>query len=68
MHLTNCFFYDEWQDMGAIIPHCTYGQNALYECPCEGCNHFITAEDAREIVVSAVTKRDAYQNCDKKGR
>ena len=71
--LTNCFFYEEWQDMGATISHCTYGQNALYECPCEGCEHFINAEDAREIVANArmatrqedrlISKQAAVEHC-----
>ena len=71
--LTNCFFYEEWQDMGATISHCTYGQNALYECPCEGCEHFINAEDAREIVATArmatrqedrlISKQAAVEHC-----
>jgi len=45
----NCYFYTEYQDMGARIPCCTrYTQ--LGKCPCDNCDHFLDNVDVRKII------------------
>lgn len=49
MKRTDCFYYFEYQDMGAHIPCCNnhYG---IGKCPCENCNDYISKTDAIKIV------------------
>lgn len=55
---TDCFYYNEFQDMGAHIPACTYGHECrLDNFSCSGCSHYITKTQARELVDKAVRER-----------
>lgn len=45
-----CYWYHEYQDMGAKVPTCDYYKN-YGECPCEPeCKHFITKREVDGIV------------------
>ena len=48
----DCYFYDETQDMGAIIRVCTRGEIEWGYCPCEKCDHFLSKEEVDRIVRS----------------
>lgn len=52
---TDCFFYEEVQDMSAHIPTCRYHHKLGY-CPCEDCEKYIKKSDADEIIKRHVNK------------
>lgn len=45
-----CYWYAEWEDMGAKVPTCNYYKR-YGECPCNlECKHFITKREIDDIV------------------
>lgn len=45
-----CYWYAEWEDMGARVPTCNYYKR-YGECPCKPeCEHFITKSEVDDIV------------------
>lgn len=45
-----CYWYAEWEDMGARVPTCDYYKQ-YGKCPCElECEHFITKTEVDDIV------------------
>lgn len=53
---TDCYFYEEVQDMGAHIPTCGYHHKLGY-CPCEECKKYIHSGDVLKGVRDYVDKR-----------
>jgi hypothetical protein len=45
----DCYFYFEEHDMGARIPCCTRHEG-LGNCPCDGCEKYLTKADAARII------------------
>ena len=54
---TDCYFYEEIRDMGALIPTCTY-QDELGYCPCNKCKYYIRRSEADRIIINFVRNRN----------
>lgn len=54
-HKTDCYFYEEVQDMAAYIPTCNYYKQ-LGKCPCENCKKYISGSNVLKIVRKMVDK------------
>jgi hypothetical protein len=52
----DCYFYSEDHDMGATIRCCTYSKIVYGECPCKGCNYYLSKSDADKIVRKELSK------------
>ena len=52
---TDCYFYEEVQDMAAHIPTCNYHGELGY-CPCENCHKYISRREVFEMVKEKVDK------------
>ncbi len=53
---TDCYFYEDVQDMGAHIPTCNYHKQLGY-CPCENCKKYIKYSDVSKVVRKYVDKK-----------
>lgn len=45
----DCYWYGEWQDMGATVPQCSLAK--MGECPCKGCENFLDKDEAHGVVM-----------------
>lgn len=52
----DCYFYHEEHQMGATIPTCSYHNNGLGDCPCEGCKKYIARSEVCKMVKESVDK------------
>jgi len=50
----DCYFYNEDYDMGATIRFCTYSKIEFGLCPCKGCTHYLSKNDADKIIRKAL--------------
>lgn len=57
---TDCYFYYESQEMGALVPNCSYDTKYEYGfCPCsENCKHYISRKKVYELVKGLVRCKD----------
>lgn len=53
---TDCYFYEEVQDMAAHIPTCNYHGKLGY-CKCEDCPKYITRKEVFEMVKKKVDSK-----------
>lgn len=54
---TDCYFYEEVQDMAAHIPTCSYHGKLGY-CPCENCPKYIPSKEVFGMVKEKVDKEN----------
>jgi hypothetical protein len=49
---TDCYFYNEDRDMGAIISTCSYDPNNWIwgECKCFNCQNYLSKKEANKII------------------
>lgn len=52
----DCYFYHEEHQMGATIQTCSYHNNGLGDCPCEGCKKYIARSKVYKMAKEAVDK------------
>lgn len=55
----DCYFYYTEHQMGAIIPTCSYYNNGLGNCPCDGCKKYITKSDVYKLVKESIDIKDS---------
>lgn len=53
----DCHFYNEIQDMGAIIQTCSYGPVIWGKCECLNCKNYLSNIDAANIITEFLKKR-----------
>ena len=47
---TKCYWYNEYQDMNAIVPTCDYYEQ-YGSCPCsDECEHYISEQEVEKII------------------
>lgn len=56
---TDCFYFVEDKDMGAIIPWCTSKKTICEPHQCNGCQDFISKEEVRDVVSHILEERRA---------
>lgn len=54
---TDCYFYNEEIDMGAIVSTCYYENYPFGYCPCEGCNNFVDRSKTYGIMKEYVNSK-----------
>lgn len=48
IYKTDCYWYAEWQDMGATVSQC--GKTSMGTCPCNKCAIYISKDFVRKLV------------------
>lgn len=48
IYKTDCYWYSEWQDMGATVQQC--GKRSMGTCPCDECTMYISKDFVRKLV------------------
>ena len=56
---TDCYFYEEVQDMAAHIPTCNYHGKLGY-CKCEDCHKYISSKEVFRIVKEKVDNKNKH--------
>lgn len=56
-HKTDCYFYEEIQDMAAHIPTCNYHGQLGY-CKCKDCDKYISAKNVFQMVKEKVDNKN----------
>ena len=54
---TDCFYYSEDIDMGAIIPWCSHEHTTLEAMECNGCKNYISKREVYEVASQILEER-----------